>query len=37
MMDAYYEHRAVQRMRTSGVNICGKPCGKASNKLVMTL
>jgi hypothetical protein len=37
MMDAYYEHRTAVRMRAGGVNICGNPCGKAMNKLVMTL
>jgi hypothetical protein len=37
IIGAYYEHRAARRMRISRPNICGKLCGKAMNKLVMTL
>jgi hypothetical protein len=36
IIGAYYEHRAARRMRIGGLNICGKLCGKAMNKLVMT-
>jgi hypothetical protein len=37
IIGAYYEHRAAPQMRIGRLNICGKLCGKAMNKLVMTL
>jgi hypothetical protein len=35
IIGAEYEHRAARRMHLGGADICGKPCGKAMNKLVM--